>query len=184
MRALTPGSAIAALAAAFNWSTSALGPVGAAIDRAMDERTVFDDQAASTKEAQRRVLRMLCQEEAPADARIAQAMPSFERLMARFPHWVAIMAPRERIAYWQARRPEAGSDDSDAPPPAPVPVPAERTPWTMRLFVLLLCTIGFVMFVSVKNPVPARRPSRRQTPSECRSRTRCRGKPAEWRKSV
>lgn len=145
----------------FDWSQAlklaGLGHAGAAIDRAMDERMVFDNQAVSTKEAQRRVLRMLCQVAPPGAAQIRQSMPAFVRLMARFPHWVAIMAPRERIAYWQSCRPEETGDAVATPEPAPLSLAPPKRSWgTVRLVILMLCIVALGVFMSGRNPAHPR----------------------------
>lgn len=114
---------LSAAAAVFDWSRTgqlaSLGDAGAIIDIALDERAMFENQAIVEKQAQRRVLRLLRQDQLPQDANMAQDIPFFMRMYVRFPFWLSIVAPADRITYWQQRCPttpvvaEADADQPD-----------------------------------------------------------------------
>ena len=93
----------------FGWSGPAhlagLGRAGAVLERAFVERAMFDNQAMLDQQPQRRILALLRQEPAPDDAEVTPHLRYFARMLTRFPHWLPIVAPAQRIADWQARIP-------------------------------------------------------------------------------
>lgn len=149
---------LVAAAAVFDWSRgqqlAVLGQAGAIIDRALEERAIFDTQAMADKQAQRRLLALLRQEAVPEHAQMMQDIPVFMRMQARFPHWLSIVAPHARILYWQEYC-NAVPHEHHAAPMAPMSVAPEKSPWPMRLLICLLCCLGLVLYTEgTRSPAP------------------------------
>lgn len=149
---------LVAAAAVFDWSRgqqlAGLGQAGALIDRALEERAIFDAQGMADKQAQRRVLKLLRLEALPGPPQMMQDLPVFMRMQARFPHWLSIVAPHERILYWQEHCP-AAPDEGHAAPMTPMLAAPEKSPWPMRLFICLLCCVGLVLCTEgTRSPAP------------------------------
>lgn len=125
---------LVAAVAVFGWSDGArlvsLGHAGVILDCAIEERAMFDNQGLTDKQAQKRVLRLLRQEALPDASHMAQDIPFFMRMRARFPHWLAIVAPMERITYWDDLCPEPGM---------PFDPPPEKIAWGWRMVMGCLC---------------------------------------------
>jgi hypothetical protein len=142
---------LGAAATVFDWSRSSgltgLGAAGAWVDRALEERIFYDGQSVYAKDMQRRVLHLLRQEALPNSAQLLEYMPWLALMMDQFPCWLQIMAPRERIAYWQANACTTPVEEVDDRP-AIFP-PAPRSPWVMRLAVGLACFLVLALYSSM-----------------------------------
>lgn len=102
----------------FNWREgtrlAGLGQAGAVLDRVLEERALYDSQSMSTRDGQRRILKLLRDERTPDDAQIRQYVTPFLLLVERCPHWLVVVAPRAAIVYWQDRYAQMRADDNDA----------------------------------------------------------------------
>lgn len=150
VQAWRPGhqALLVATAAVFDWRRGArlagLGQVGAILDRALEERALFDSQSMSTKDGQRRVLRLLRGEPAPDDALIRSYFMQFLLLQERFPHWLPIVTPRAAIVYWQERCAQIVRDTEHAtePPPGRLKVVLTRAMKVLATGLLGLCALA------------------------------------------
>lgn len=141
---------LTAATAIFHWARgtqlAALGQAGLMLQRALDERALFDSQGPSTIDAQRRVLALLRQESPSRDAQIQQGKPAFERMHARFPGWLAIVAPRESVLHWHARSQQVTIIDNTArvkpAPPAP-----KKSRWLKPLLAVFFCVLALGIFL-------------------------------------
>lgn len=111
-----------------------MGVAGRALDLALDERAGYAAQDVSTRAAQRDVLSLLRAAKPPEEARILHEMPVLERMMARFPHWVPLVAPMEKVAFWRALYRERGGLGRTAP-----------VSFNARLFAFLRALTGWGM---------------------------------------
>jgi hypothetical protein len=144
---------LVAAVAVFDWSAGArlasLGQPGAILDRAVEERAIFDSQGMADKQVQMRILRLLRQQQLPDPAKMAQDIPVFMRMHTRFPHWLPIVAPAERIAYWRKLPLEPG---------APAPEPSRKTSWALRLVAGCLCLFAVLKGGDLLHRSPGRSP--------------------------
>lgn len=133
---------LVAAATVFDWAGGAqlasLGYAGAMIDQALEERAIFDRQPIVEKQAQRRVLNMLRQGWMPAPGSVMQDLPFFQRMQARFPCWLAIVAPQASLDYWAALVVEPHT--LLAPPP-------EKTSWWKQGLMAWLCLAAIVRLI-------------------------------------
>lgn len=123
-----------AAAEVFDWSDgkalAGLGAVGMLLDRAVFERALFDRQPMSVKDMQRRVLKRLREEQLPSASQLHGLAPAFRRMQECFPFWLPIVAPQERIAYWEEHCP-APYMAYDTPP--------EVVSWPGRIAMACIC---------------------------------------------
>ncbi|MFM9433440.1 hypothetical protein ACFDR9_000477 [Janthinobacterium sp. CG_23.3] len=80
---------------------AALGDAGVLLNRAIDEKYLFDFQAEPVREAQRVVLARLRGETAPSHAELVRYLPGAETLALRFPHWLRLLAPTSALPRWR-----------------------------------------------------------------------------------
>ncbi len=95
-----------AAAMVFGWQhdrrrLAALGDVGALLNRAIDEKYLFDFQAEAVREAQRGVLARLRDPAPPGHAELVRYLPGAETLSARFPHWLQLVSPISAVPQWR-----------------------------------------------------------------------------------
>lgn len=105
---------------AFNWEEdrrrlALFGPLGAALNAAIDEKLIFYRQPQHQFEAQADLVRRLRSDGQPAIGTLVDQMPVLQALVQRYPHWLRIVTSRGNIARWQEWR--------DAVPPEQVPAP-------------------------------------------------------------
>lgn len=92
----------------FGWANDrrrvlGLGQAGALIDRAIDERALFEDQDYDHIETQRQLLqRLRATTDAPPTWReLALGAHTLEQMIARFPTWLAMVADVDTIVGWR-----------------------------------------------------------------------------------
>lgn len=85
-----------------------LGQGGRFLDQAIEERHVFDALPAEEQVRMRELARMLRQPDIPATRRIQAAMPDTERMLARFPALMAVVADMEKVERWRTVYRESG----------------------------------------------------------------------------
>ncbi|MGG7603940.1 hypothetical protein [Massilia sp. BKSP1R2A-1] len=85
-----------------------LGQAGRFLDQAIEERHVFDALPAEEQVRMRELARMLRQSDIPATRRVQAAMPDTERMLARFPALMAVVADMENAERWRSAYREAG----------------------------------------------------------------------------
>lgn len=85
-----------------------LGQGGRFLDQAIEERHVFDALPAEEQVRMRELARMLRQPDIPATRRIQAAMPDMERMLARFPALMAVVADMEKVERWRTVYRESG----------------------------------------------------------------------------
>jgi hypothetical protein len=133
---------LVAAATVFDWTSgmqlASLGYAGAMIDQALEERAMFDRQPVVEKQAQRRVLKMLRQGRMPAPGSVMQDLPFFQRMQARFPCWLAIVAPQASLDYWAALVAQ--------PHTLMAAAPGKTSSWTQGVMVFL-CLAAIVRLV-------------------------------------
>lgn len=152
-----PGHEILFIAAqeAFGWDEDSrglrqLGQAGRMLDQAIEERRLFEALQPTERTRVRDLVKMLRQQELPATRRIRAAMPDVERMLERFPAFMAVIAPMENVERWRAVYRDSGgppivvdAEETIAPPAEP-----KRTFTTLQgaLLVLVLFAVLRAMF--------------------------------------
>lgn len=95
-----------AAADAFQWRSDRhrlrqFGHAGAIVDRAIDERSMFDNQEREHKAAQRQVIARLRDGELPDSQQLRADMPHVEQLVVRFPTWLDLVTSMENVELWR-----------------------------------------------------------------------------------
>jgi tetratricopeptide (TPR) repeat protein len=92
----------------FDWAADRrrvlnLGQAGMLLDLAIDERALFDTQDDEDSEAQRRLLQRLraSPSRPPTWRELALNAHTLEMLIARFPHWLAMVADVDTVVHWR-----------------------------------------------------------------------------------
>jgi hypothetical protein len=103
---LEAGLLFGAAALVFGWEKDRrrlqqFGHAGAFLDRAIDERTMFEAQNMVELTMQRNVMARLRQPQRPAIVQIRRDMVYLERMVARFPSFLAIMVSRDTVEQWR-----------------------------------------------------------------------------------
>ena len=116
-----------AAAAVFNWEhdrrrLQQFGDAGAFLDRVIDERTMFRGQGMEELTKQRNVMARLRKPGAPATLQLRRDMFYVERMIERFPNFMAIMVVPEVVHQWRAMYKEISADAPPAPDVMPEPV--------------------------------------------------------------
>jgi hypothetical protein len=118
------------------------GPAGVAVNAAIDEYAMFHAQYEGELAMQRGCLDRMRRQAAPTLAELMGDVLQFEWIAARFPHFLAMHAPRWKIAQWQegceklrAKHGDAAFDGRDSA--APMPGNGD-TVWSTLLGVLCL----------------------------------------------
>ena len=88
---------------------------------------------------------MLRQAQPAGDAQIQQGKPAFERMHARFPAWLAIVAPRAGILHWQERSRNLTIVDDIAVRLMPSPPAPEKSRWLKPLLAVFVCLLALVI---------------------------------------
>ncbi|GAB2841095.1 hypothetical protein GCM10027277_05110 [Pseudoduganella ginsengisoli] len=101
------------------------GHAGAIVDRAIDERSMFDNQDRDQKTAQRQVIARLRESDVPESGQLRADMPHVEQMAMRFPTWLELVASMDNVELWRTayaalpdelKQPVAAAEE--APPPA------------------------------------------------------------------
>jgi hypothetical protein len=139
---------------AFNWEDdrrrlTLFGPLGAALDAAINEKLIFHRLSPGQFEAQRALIRRLRNDSAPSAGTLVDEMPLLQALVERYPHWLRVITSRDNVIRWhqefealpperraKARKPQAG-----VPAPRPAAPAKSSTPWWL---------IGIGLFLAVK----------------------------------
>jgi len=121
-----------------------LGAAGETLDRALEERAGFAAQEAPVRSRQRDVLALLRAATAPSAHTVMSEMPALEQLMARFPHWMALIAPMTTVHAWRSHYRERKGRSFEMPDAAG-PMPA-RTPEMGRVVKLLNSSARYAIF--------------------------------------
>ncbi|WP_146204621.1 J domain-containing protein [Massilia glaciei] len=79
-----------------------LGMGGYTIDRALEQRAMYDLQPDQDCESQRQVIARLRDPQPPSTRELVDAMPTLATLAARFPTWLALITDTDKIASWSA----------------------------------------------------------------------------------
>lgn len=79
------------------------GWVGNALNRAITERAVFDQQTEGERKLQRDLIARLRDPAPPSDGELIAKMPQLEWLIARFPVWLPMIASMENLQRWRER---------------------------------------------------------------------------------
>lgn len=98
------------------------GPAGAIVDRAIDERSMFDNQERELRAVQRDVIARLREGETPEPQQLRTDMPHAEHLAALFPTWLSLITSAENFQQWRAAF-------AALPPPPPAYAP-KSADWT------------------------------------------------------
>ncbi|MRV75155.1 hypothetical protein GJ700_25905 [Duganella sp. FT92W] len=77
------------------------GHAGAIVDRAIDERSMFDNQDGELKSVQRQVIQRLRDSDTPDPGQLRNDMPHAEQLAARFPTWLELVASADNLEQWR-----------------------------------------------------------------------------------
>lgn len=97
---------LAAAAEVFGWAAErrrlrSLGPAGALLDQAIDQRTMFDMQPGALQARQRRLIERLRDPARPSVRELARECDQLESLVARFPAWVMLVTSGTHIHQWR-----------------------------------------------------------------------------------
>jgi TonB family protein len=95
-----------AAAMVFGWQhdrrrLAVLGDAGALLNRAIDEKYLFDFQAEAVRGALRGVLARLREPAPPSHAELVRYLPGADTLEARFPHWLQLVSPIPAVPQWR-----------------------------------------------------------------------------------
>jgi hypothetical protein len=103
-----PGHAVLFVVAAkvFDWSGDrrhllAFGHPGHVIDRALDERAIFDSQPAEVRERQRRLIARLRDDSKPSYGELMSDLTTLLLLVERFPVWLRLITNLEQLQRWR-----------------------------------------------------------------------------------
>jgi tetratricopeptide (TPR) repeat protein len=99
---------LVAATAVFDWDNdrrrvAGLGPAGWTLDRALEQRAMFDLQEEAARERQQSLITRLREEREPTTRELVLQSPTLETLVARFPEWLALVASVPRIVNWRER---------------------------------------------------------------------------------
>lgn len=158
---LEAGPLFGAAALVFGWEKDRrrlqqFGHAGAFLDRAIDERAMFQAQNMVELTMQRNVMARLRQPDRPATLQIRRDMVYLERMIARFPSLMAIMVSRDTVEQWRALALKPAPAQAEAVVDTmPEPVLAGHSnrrrfdgAW---LFFALLAVLYVVMIISGRN---------------------------------
>lgn len=128
-----------------------LGDVGIVLDQALTESAMFDSQPPLAQMAQHCVLQQLRRPQPAMMDQILKDIVHLECLVARFPHWLRLMAPRESIAWWLQCCPPL-PEGAIRTVPLPAPSPTEN--WMReRVISLVLMTCLMIYCKARAEPV-------------------------------
>jgi len=85
-----------------------LGQAGRLLDLALEERAGFASQDAETRAQQREALALVRGPEAAAERMIRRVAPVLEQMAQRFPYWLPVIAPADKIGLWHAHCADKG----------------------------------------------------------------------------
>lgn len=136
-------------------SLQGFGPLGRALDAAITEKLMFYRQPPDQFQRQRALIRRLRQAETPDLRWFEQNLGLLLGLARRYPHWLQIIAPMQRLKEWEREAAER------LPAPilaqqamAPVPeTPSKASSGTAYIGLILLVLIGLLRSLS-STPVP------------------------------
>jgi len=111
-----------------------LGRAGALIDKAIDERTIFDRLPESELMIHRAAIVLLRKSDTPSDYQLRSDMPYVEKLMAYFPVWMAMMVDLNVVQQWRERA-------AALPPP--------KKSWLPKINLGISPRMGWILFVVV-----------------------------------
>lgn len=100
------------------------GPLGAALDAAIDEKLIFFRQSPGQFEVQRKLIRRLRDAQMPSARTLCDEIRLLQTLVQRYPRWLQIVTSRENIHQWHKAY-EALPTEQRA---ALVPEPAVESP--------------------------------------------------------
>lgn len=117
-----------AAAKVFAWSgdrrrLQQFGYAGGFVYQALEERTLFDAQNPADIDSQRRLMARLRSGVKPEPAKLRTELAQVERMIARFPTWLAVHANPEVVEQWRSALPRR-----HAHAPAPEPAMADNAP--------------------------------------------------------
>jgi hypothetical protein len=98
---------LVAAAKVFNWGEdrrrlARFGQVGAILNRAIDERAMFDQQPPEVKQSQRDIIARLRDPIRPSNGELIKNMALVEWLAKRFPVWIPLITSMENLQTWRA----------------------------------------------------------------------------------
>lgn len=134
-----PGHETLFVAAAklFHWTDDRrrlhqLGHAGAMLDKAIEERTIFDRLPEQELMIHRAAIALLRKANQPTDYQLRNDMPYVERLMTFFPVWMSMMVDLSIVEQWRAQYRA---------------LPAPKKSWWPKLNLNLSSRWGWVVFV-------------------------------------
>lgn len=77
------------------------GPLGAALDAAINEKLIFFRQPPGQFEVQRKLIRRLRDAQMPSARTLCDEMGLLQTLVQRYPHWLQIVTSRDNINQWR-----------------------------------------------------------------------------------
>ena len=156
----------------FHWAhdrrrLTQFGPLGAALDAAIEEKLIFYRQPPHQFEVQRKLVQRLRDDRPPSARTLVDEMPLLQMLVQRYPHWLQVVTSRGNIARWhewlQALPPDQRVARSEPPAPPPGPRPnvwqpgGSRFGWGLGagIFFLLLSFFNMRFGGQHSSPPPA-----------------------------
>lgn len=139
------------------------GPLGAALDAAIEEKLFFFRQAPQAFDAQRNVIRRLRDEAQPTEAELVDLVPLLRLLVQRHPNWLRVVTPPDNLARWHQAwealppvRREAALRQA-TPPPSTA---SASTQTSFSWWWVLMLVVGLVKLVSSIGGTPSPSPPR------------------------
>lgn len=130
-------------ASVFGWdqdrrTLGRLGQAGRLLDLALEERAGFASQDVQTRAHQREALALARRPEAVDDSMIVRVAPVLEQMAQRFPYWLPVIAPSEKVSQWRARHVEKGRPFEVV---EPAPPPARGFPHWLKVVVMAVVVL-------------------------------------------
>lgn len=97
---------LAAACKVFNWTAerqrlAGFGPAGATLNSALEQQAMFKLQPQPEPAVQQQLIARLRDSRQPGTRELVTYAPALETLLARFPDWLALMAPLPTAVHWQ-----------------------------------------------------------------------------------
>jgi protein TonB len=136
-----------------------LGYAGAILNRAVEERIVFDGQSETVREKQRNVIARLRDADLPDHRELLKTMSTVERLTERFPTWIPIVTSTDNIQRWRElfnQIPEEQRSRAFQLPKEPAPAKKSFS-FTWRVWGVLFAvmTMARIIATVMETPKPA-----------------------------
>jgi len=147
----------------FGWASDrrhlqAFGRLGAAIDRAIDEKLAFFSQPRTDFDIQRRLIQRLRSEQMPSDVDLRLDVPLMHTLIQRYPNWLRAITSVAHAQRWRERfdqLPDVRYESAPAGPAPAAPPGRSMPPWlVMSGLMLVLAVMARLIGSDTRPPRP------------------------------